>query len=977
MKFQEKSIRSIPSIQASLYEYEEPLTGARHIHFANNDAEMGFLVAFPTVPDKSDGRAHILEHLVLCGSVRYPVRDPFFSMLKRSTATFMNAMTSPDRTVYPFASTDNTDFFNLLNVYLDAAFFPNLDYLDFLQEGWRYTFEGNKLGYAGVVFNEMKGAFADPLRELSQSINAILFKGTTYEFEYGGDPLIIPSLNYEDLKTFHASHYHPSQAIFMSSGRVDPITIQRVIIEQVLSKFDTKVMRCVSQLAAAWTAPKATTVAIPSVAGAADEHGTQIAWLLGEAADPMQYCQNYLLESGLVGDASSPVLKAMETAGYGRPSTFNGLDPYLRQMVFHLGMEGLMPEQTIPARKMIWDALETAAQSGTTQESQKATLRDMRFTQRQIKSGSTPYGLRKLIDMVPLVIADSDPIFALDSETIFAEIEEQIRDPNFFKKLVEDLLVNPTRLDVTVFPDNRYFEKRQAAEESQLASYQSARTSAELGKIKSDNDALLAHQRKIPNNAVLPRITPASLGRLPRPLLSLPETNNDTIGLEIASNGVSYAKVIYDISHLPQASWPWLDLYVTLLPDLGVEKLDFEAAAAWRQALVPRFDVELEAFECLTLKNEVPELKLHLSFSARNLRDEAASITEVLTKSVSGPRLDESNRIEFLVECIAQNLAQELGENGDRYAAYAANAPYSIHAEFENQLYGIDVLRFYDELVEKIQSETGMKEVIDHLKMLDRQVKQSPVLVIGAGVGNDGQLLAQSIVVDLHGQNNAINNEITWGDKYIQSQLPRRLKHQVKPANLAFLAPVQVNHCFASWAVPYLGHPDCAILSVLAHLMTNQILHPTIREEGGAYAGQAKNTPESGIFTMYSYRDPRLADTYRDFNKAIEWVLGCEIQYEHIEEAIIGVISELDKPLSPYDEAMLTVHLRDCGATYDMRVMFRKRVLECDQLQLKEVAKKYLLSVLPSRSAFVNKAVSDLAGLYPIDLTSHRVLLGV
>src|ERR1700712_3987760 len=252
MTFIEKQVRPINAMQAVLKEYEDPASGARHIHLATDDAEMVFLVAFPTVPDKDDGRAHILEHLALCGSRRYPVRDPFFSMLRRSTATYMNAMTYPDRTVYPFASTSQTDFFNLLGVYLDAAFFPKLDYLDFLQEGWRYTLEDGKLGYGGVVFNEMKGAFADPMRALAQGMDAVLFKGTTYEVESGGDPLAIPSLTHEDLKQFHASHYHPSQAVFMTAGAIDPLQVQQVIAEHVLGRLQGTAPRMMPELAPAW-----------------------------------------------------------------------------------------------------------------------------------------------------------------------------------------------------------------------------------------------------------------------------------------------------------------------------------------------------------------------------------------------------------------------------------------------------------------------------------------------------------------------------------------------------------------------------------------------------------------------------------------------------------------------------------------------------------------------------------------------------
>ncbi|RYE73105.1 MAG: peptidase M16, partial [Oxalobacteraceae bacterium] len=367
MTFIEKQVRPINAMQAVLREYEDPASGARHIHLATDDAEMVFLVAFPTVPDKDDGRAHILEHLALCGSRRYPVRDPFFSMLRRSTATYMNAMTYPDRTVYPFASTSKADFFNLLGVYLDAAFFPKLDYLDFLQEGWRYTLEDGKLGYGGVVFNEMKGAFADPMRALAQGMDAVLFKGTTYEVESGGDPLAIPSLTHDDLKQFHASHYHPSQAVFMTAGAIDPLEVQQVIAEHVLSRLEGTAPRMMPELAPTWDAPQETTIRIPSPTAKDDEFGIQLAWLAGESADANAYYRAQLLEAGLVGDASAPLLHAMESAGYGRPSAFNGMDPSHRQLVFHLGMEGLTRAQTGIARDLIWRTLEKTAETGVPQ----------------------------------------------------------------------------------------------------------------------------------------------------------------------------------------------------------------------------------------------------------------------------------------------------------------------------------------------------------------------------------------------------------------------------------------------------------------------------------------------------------------------------------------------------------------------------------------------------------------------------------
>lgn len=953
MSFVEKRVRPITTMQAELKEYEDPASGARHIHLATDDPEMVFLVAFPTVPDKSDGRAHILEHLALCGSARYPVRDPFFSMLRRSTSTFMNAMTYPDRTVYPFASTDPADFDNLLGVYLDAAFFPRLDYLDFLQEGWRYTLEDGKLGYGGVVFNEMKGAFADPLRALMAEMTAILFKGTTYEVESGGDPLEIPSLTHDDLLAFHASHYHPSQAVFMTAGRVDPVAVQRVIREQVLDKLSGKAPRMVPQLAAHWSAPKEATIRVPSPTARDDEHGVQFAWLLGESADPMAYCRAHLLESGLIGDASSPLMRAMESAGYGRPSQLNGFDASYRQMLFHAGMEGLTRKEVASARKLIWDTLQQAAETGVPQASLEAALRDFRFSQREVKGGGMPHGLRKLLHALPLAMAEADTMPAFDNEATLQQLDEQVRDPAFFKSLVRELLDAPTRLTAAIEPDAEYFSKRQKIEDARLAEHQQALKDEEAARIESESAALLARQRQPQNNDALPRVRPQDVSPVPRAPFPLPAQEERAIGLTIASNGISYANVIYDVSAFPEEDWPWLDLYTNLLPDLGTGKRNYEDAAAWRQQKVPMFDVDLEAEDRFVREDGSRALHARIVFTARNLREHHDAIAEVINESIRAPRFDEHERIAFLIDSMADNMAQELGESGHRYASIAAEAPISLRRRFDERIEGASGLRFYQELARSLDDDQALQSICERLAALHARVVASPVRIVCAGIDEDGMKLAR--LIDVPGVTMQTGSEARVSASEMQS-------------DVALLAPAQVNHCYATWEVPPIGHPDAPVLSVLSNVLTNQVLHQALREEGGAYGGQARYAAHSGLFTMLSYRDPRLAGTFADFERAIVWVLETELQREHIEEAIIGVIGELDKPLSPIHEAMHAWRMRQRGVNQEMRVAFRRGVLECDAERLKEVVRKYLQGRAPSRAAFTGKAEQDLAGLSVVNL---------
>ena len=540
MTFKKTRSLPVPTLRAVVEEYEDSAFGARHIHLRSDDQEMVFLVAFPTIPETSDGRAHILEHLSLCGSARFPVRDPFFSMTRRSLG-WMNALTMPDKTVYPFATTYRTDFFNLLEVYLDAAFFPTLDYYDFLQEGWRLGFEDGELVYQGIVLNEMKGAYSDPVRALDHGINQHLLQNTTYRVESGGDPLEIPNLTHATLKDFHAKHYHPSQAVFMTAGNVDVAAVQAMIAERVLAKLPGRAERMLPQLAAAWDAPRHTTIAIPAQEGRSNEYGFQLSWLLGESSDPVAHLRAKLLEAGLLGDASSPLSQAMESAGFGRPSALNHMETSSRQMSFHAGMEGLKKSQVGKAKTRIWDALEKAAIDGVPYSTLQASLRDMRFQQREITGGGLPYGLHLLLDALPFEMNGGDILQAFDVEPVLQQLDDEIKDPAFFKGLVKALLENPTRLESTVFADAGYDAGRIKQETASLARIEEHLSAADLTRIEQESAELLRRQRQTMNKDVLPRIRPADVSPVPKPSFPVPEPEQGAVILPIASNGISYA----------------------------------------------------------------------------------------------------------------------------------------------------------------------------------------------------------------------------------------------------------------------------------------------------------------------------------------------------------------------------------------------------------------------------------------------------
>ena len=945
------SRRPVPALQATLEHYVDDGSGAQHLHLATDDEELGFLVAFPTVPDQSDGRAHILEHLALSGSQRYPIANPFFSMMRRSTATFMNAMTYAERTVYPFASTDRRDFFNLLDVYLDATFFPTLDPLTFLQEGWRYTLDDGQLGFQGVVFNEMKGVYNDPLHVLNVGMRRELFHGTTYAVDSGGDPAEIPSISHAILKAFHASHYHPSQAVFMTTGRLVAADVQAKITDRVLKALPGTAPRLMPTLALPWAAPRRIDVQLPPQGTDGNELGIQIAWLLGEATDPEAIHHAQLLAFGLLGSASAPVMQAMQSAGFGRPSRMTGLDNSARQLTLHVGMEGLTEAQIQPAEECIRDALRRAARDGVPGQVMKAALRDLRIEQREVPSGSMPAGLVRLLKAVPMVMLGGDAMTALDVEPLLVELEQQARDPEFFKGLVQSLLDNPTCLVTRAVPDADFFGKRRATEQALLQHRQAQLSSEDRARIMSESAALAAQQQHVPDAEVLPRILPAELKPTPRALPVLTVSADGTCAATIASNGLTYANVIYDVGSFDEADWPWLSLYADLLPELGVGTQSYAEASALRQILVPAFQMGFDA-----MVSTDGGLKPQLSLFASALREEQEAIVTVMQSWLTQPRFDETDRITFLITSRVRSQISGVGQLGPRYAALAATAPLSAKTKFDNRVRGADSFSFCRLLQGMVETPEGLAEIRHRLVLVQERLLTCPRTIVCAGLDADATELARSLTLAMPVRQTAVASVAA-------ATSPDRVLAQA-----ALDIAGQVNHCVAAWSVPRMIHADAAALAVTAELMSHQILHRALREQGGAYAGSASYSGDTGIFVMSSFRDPRLAATYADFAEAINTVTRSDFSQVQIEEAIIGVIKRLDKPQAPHAEALLAWQLMERGISVEARTLFRQRLLTCTGDDIKRVTRTWLAQVAPSRAAAAGNLTQDLAGLSPVNL---------
>jgi Zn-dependent M16 (insulinase) family peptidase len=949
----------VASMQASVTSYTDAGTGARHIHFATDDVDRAFLIGFPTLPMKSDGRAHVLEHLLLCGSKRYPVRDPFFSMMNRSLASFMNAMTYPDRTVYPFATPDKTDYFNLMDVYLDATFFPKLERLDFLQEGWRPILEDGKLSLQGVVLNEMKGTYADPIRSMYLGLNRALLPGTTYAVDSGGDPLEIPSLTHDELLAFHAHHYHPSQAVFMSWGDVDVAAVQDRIATRVLSAFGNAGSRDIllPQLAQAWTGTREVRIHVPAAESAAHEHGLQMAWALGAQADLAEVTRANLIENALLGHSGAVLKLALENAGFGRPSEFMGMDLDTTRIHLHVGLAGLQETQLQAARDCILGALDKAATDGVPQDILRSGLRDMRYQQRRNISG-----VHRLIGLAQLAVRNQDVLAAIDDEALLARFEEEIKAPDFVQRYLRDMLDTAPALAAHIVPDTAFFTDRDAAADQSLQAWQSRLSNTERETIEADMQALATHQAKPqPDDAVLPRISPADLPTEPRSLPDLHTNIWHNKALSMPTNGISEAFVKVDLSGVAQADWPWLDLYVDLLPQLGARGMDHQTAATWRKVKISGLMARCSVYETLS-----GEGWLELQLSAQALREEQDQIAEVLNAWYATPLLTDTDRLSYLIGNRVQERMASIDEEAMELATLQASAWVSIEGHLQNEVSGLASLDFLAQLRDLLQTAEGLAHIVSRLQGIHTHIVSARRVFLCAGIENDADRLLLSLEDAFSAQTQAV---------HVAS--PIRLEPASSPIQAGVFAPAQVNHCLVAWRLPNMAHADGAALAVTAELLQQRLLHPALREQGGAYGANAAYERETGAMQIVTYADPRLAQTYQDIQTCLRQLQTQDFSSEALEEAILSVMKQLEPPSRGVADLQLAWSAARQGISHAHRRLFREKVLSCTLTEVRRVASKYLDLSLAHRAAGVGWLDQDLAGLSVLNIQDHLARIGL
>ena len=956
--------QDIPSLKIHYQEYRHKVTGAQHIHLASDNKENVFLVALRTVPEDSTGVAHILEHTALCGSEKYPVRDPFFMMIRRSLNTFMNAFTSSDWTAYPFASQNKKDFNNLLSVYLDSVFFSRLDPLDFAQEGHRLEFSdaedsNSELTFKGVVYNEMKGAMSSVNSTLWQTMSKHLCPTSTYHYNSGGDPTDIPDLTYEQFKAFYDVHYHPSNAIFITFGDIPATEHQAQFEDNALSRFDRLDCHIEVNNERRYDRPQYVeeAYAFDEPEGTENQSHIVLSWLLGDATDLEATMCARLLSSVLLDNSGSPLQQALETTDLGTsPSPMCGLEDSQKELIFACGVEGSNPENADAVEALILSVLQNVADNGLPQEQVEASLHQLELSQREVSGGGYPYGLQLILTALTSATHRGDPVSLLNLDPVLAKLKEDIKDPSFIKGLARNLLLNNQhRLRLVMKPDTDLGKAKEQQEKARLTEIQQGLSEERKQQIVDEAIALKQRQEMEENLDILPKV---GIEDVPSDIFYAEKhsTSHSPVALtsyNAGTNGIVYQQVIMAMPDLTSQEMDLLPLYSTCATEMGVGDKDYMATQLWHSSVVGSYSASANV---RADKNDLEKLHGNISFSAKGLASNQSAMTDLMQQSIEQTRFDELPRLRELVAQIRSYRESSIVGNGHVMAMMAAASGMSANGHLSQRWGGLTGLSLLKSLDNSLDEHDQLAALASQLKGIHAKVLQQP---------------RQYLLVAENERLEAFAAQMQSGFSH-QNQTPFTASNLIQyqpsltPVNHCWTANTQVSFCARAYPTVAAGHADAAPLIVLGGVLRNGFLHRAIREQGGAYGGGASQDNQSGAFRFFSYRDPRIEGTLTDFDQSIAWVLEQSISNDKIEEAVLGVIGSLDKPSSPAGEAMQAFHSELNGRNKASAMAFRTRVLAVTQDDLKRVADHYLRPEFAQTAVITNTDLAATTGLTTI-----------
>lgn len=949
----------VEDVQSDGFILRHKKSGARIAILSNNDDNKVFYIGFRTPPEDETGVPHIIEHTTLCGSKKFPVKDPFIELAKGSLNTFLNAMTYPDKTVYPVASCNDQDFKNLMDVYLDAVFNPNITKYEeiFKQEGWHYELTGkdDELKINGVVYNEMKGAYSSPDEVLSSQIYRSLFPDNTYSKDSGGNPEYIPKLTYEAYLDFYHKYYHPSNSYIYLYGDMDVVERLEWLDKEYLSLYDYKKVNSEINKQPAFDEIKNVEAQYSITMDDSQENKTYLSYnrVVGDSLDEMLYQAFDVLDYALVSSPGAPVKQALIDAGIG-DDVYGSYDAGILQPVFSFVAKNANASQADEFESIIEKTLKEVVKTGINKEALLAGINSSEFKFREADFGQFPKGLLFGLNCLDSwLFDDMKPFIHLECLGTFAKLRKAV-DTDYFEKLIQEYLLDNTHgSSVTVKPKRGLGNEREEALAKELSDYKASLSDEEIKKLIEDTEHLKKYQEEPSSDEdlrKLPMLTRADMKKNAMPFSNIEDELFDVkvVRHDIESNGIDYISFLFDAGDFAQSELGYLGFFTNALGLVSTEKYSYTDLANATNIYTGGISTGTASHPDIKDRNNfVFKFEVKLKVLEKNL-DKALELMEQMLLSSD---FTDTKRLGELVAQIKARLQANLSSSGHLVAAMRSMSSFSRYALYQDELKGI---AFYRSIcrIEKELSESP-KSVSDKLAAIARKL-----------------FARNRMLISFTGNNEAYGNAKPSLEKVIagfnkMSTLGNQAEVHFNTAKEAFIDASQIQYVAKTGDFICEGYEYTGALRLLRIILSYDYLWINVRVKGGAY-GCMNTFLRSGESYFVSYRDPNLSDTLDVYDRIPEYIKSFSPDERDMTKYIIGTFSALDTPMNPEAKGSRSLSAYLEGITYEQIQKERNEILNAQPEDIRRLA-DLVEAVLKKDSICVignENMIKESAGLF-------------
>lgn len=949
----------VEDVQSDGFILRHKKSGARIAILSNNDDNKVFYIGFRTPPEDETGVPHIIEHTTLCGSKKFPVKDPFIELAKGSLNTFLNAMTYPDKTVYPVASCNDQDFKNLMDVYLDAVFNPNITKYEeiFKQEGWHYELTGkdDELKINGVVYNEMKGAYSSPDEVLSSQIYRSLFPDNTYSKDSGGNPEYIPKLTYEAYLDFYHKYYHPSNSYIYLYGDMDVVERLEWLDKEYLSLYDYKKVNSEINKQPAFDEIKNVEAQYSITMDDSQENKTYLSYnrVVGDTLDEMLYQAFDVLDYALVSSPGAPVKQALIDAGIG-DDVYGSYDAGILQPVFSFVAKNANASQADEFESIIENTLKEVVKTGINKEALLAGINSSEFKFREADFGQFPKGLLFGLNCLDSwLFDDMKPFIHLECLGTFAKLRKAV-DTDYFEKLIQEYLLDNTHgSSVTVKPKRGLGNEREEALAKELSDYKASLSDEEIKKLIEDTEHLKKYQEEPSSDEdlrKLPMLTRADMKKNAMPFSNIEDELLDVkvVRHDIESNGIDYISFLFDAGDFAQSELGYLGFFTNALGLVSTEKYSYTDLANATNIYTGGISTGTASHPDIKDRNNfVFKFEVKLKVLEKNL-DKALELMEqmLLTSDFT-----DTKRLGELVAQIKARLQANLSSSGHLVAAMRSMSSFSRYALYQDELKGV---AFYRSIcrIEKELSESP-KSVSDKLAAIAKKL-----------------FARNRMLISFTGNNEAYGNAKPSLEKVIagfnkMSAIGNQAEVHFNTAKEAFIDASQIQYVAKTGDFICEGYEYTGALRLLRIILSYDYLWINVRVKGGAY-GCMNTFLRSGESYFVSYRDPNLSDTLDVYDRIPEYIKSFSPDERDMTKYIIGTFSALDTPMNPEAKGSRSLSAYLEGITYEQIQKERNEILNAQPEDIRRLA-DLVEAVLKKDSICVignENMIKESAGLF-------------